>query len=490
MPLNVISNFAANVAHRNLVKNDMEATQSLAKLSSGTRVVSARDDAASLAIGSRLAAEVKSMTQANVNAGQAISMLQIADGAMARVSDILVRMKVLAVQASSGQLSNTERSMLDTEYQQLLQEAERIAQDTEFNGNQLVNGASATNTVLNSQTAAVNRLEAADGFASIVFDPAVGDAAFTVSYDSATNVLTVRNLTTGQSEGIDIGNAAIPNNQTQVVRFAQVGVTITLNSAFNKGTDILPTGTVTASNNGGKGSIEAATINLLAADVAAAVQNLSTRSIAFDASTAATAAATIGAFTANNIDLSTVGTKTITLSDGTSDFQVSFVVTEGYTDGADITVDIDQLGALVFGNAASSSTTDFTFKVGTGTAAQDQVSVSVDSVNVAALGLTGTVISGADATNADNASTLLSAAIDSLNSARANVGAAQNRIDFAAANVATAIENAESARSALLDLDVAQEISTFTSKQILLQAGVSMLAQANQLPQSLLRLFQ
>ena len=122
------------------------------------------------------------MSQANVNAGQAISMLQIADGAMARVSDILVRMKVLAVQASSGQLSDTERSMLDTEYQQLLQEAERIAQDTEFNGNQLVNGSSSTTTVLNALSNADNVLQAADGFASIVFDPSVGDAATQVAY--------------------------------------------------------------------------------------------------------------------------------------------------------------------------------------------------------------------------------------------------------------------------------------------------------------------
>ena len=84
----------------------------------------------------------------------------------------------------------------------------------------------------------------------------------------------------------------------------------------------------------------------------------------------------------------------------------------------------------------------------------------------------------------------MTSAIDTLNNSRAGIGAAQNRLDFASANLATAIENAESARSALLDLDVAQEITTLTSKQILVQAGVSMLSQANQLPQNLLQLFQ
>ncbi len=144
----------------------------------------------------------------------------------------------------------------------------------------------------------------------------------------------------------------------------------------------------------------------------------------------------------------------------------------------------------MFGQSNTATTTDFTFKVGTGTAAQDDLTVSVDSINVAALGLTGTSVSGSDSTNADAASTALSAAIDTVNSARANLGASQNKLDFASANLATSIENQEAARSQLLDLDIALEITNFTSKQILLQTGVSMLAQANQLPQNLLRLFQ
>jgi hypothetical protein len=112
MPLNVVSNYAANVAHRNLARTDMEASASLSKLSIGKRVVSARDDAASMAIGSRMNAEVKGLQQAVVNAGQANSMLQIADGAMSTISDILTRMKVLSTQASSANLSATEREFL------------------------------------------------------------------------------------------------------------------------------------------------------------------------------------------------------------------------------------------------------------------------------------------------------------------------------------------------------------------------------------------
>ena len=278
MALTINSNFAANVAHRNLVSSDMSATDSLAKLSAGTRVLGAKDDAASLAIGSRLSAEVAAMGQAGVNAGQAVSMLQVADGAMSKVNDILIRMKTLAVQSGSGQLGATERGMLDTEYQALLSEIDRIANDTEFNGTKL-------------------------------------------------------------------------------------------------------------------------------------------------------------------------------------------------TDGSFAAVD---------------------FKVGTGTtAAEDEITVTVDGITAAILEPVSLATSDiTSAANADTASDSISTAIDNLNTSRAEVGAAQNRLEFAADNVAISRENAEAARSRLMDLDIAAEMTNFTSKQILVQAGVSMVAQANQLPQNLLRLFQ
>jgi flagellin len=84
----------------------------------------------------------------------------------------------------------------------------------------------------------------------------------------------------------------------------------------------------------------------------------------------------------------------------------------------------------------------------------------------------------------------ISRAVDTLNNARADLGASQNRLEFAAANIATTLENTEAARSSLLDLDMASEMSRFTSRQILVQAGVAMLAQANQQPQALLKLLQ
>src|SRR3546814_5916816 len=126
--------------------------------------------------------------------------------------------------------------------------------------------------------------------------------------------------------------------------------------------------------------------------------------------------------------------------------------------------------------------TTLNFKIGAGTTANDTVAITIGSTTFNALGLTGSNIT--NAANADTALDSINGAIDDINTKRANVGASQNRLEFASANLASTIENQEAARSQLLDLDVAAEMTKFTSKQILMQAGVSMLAQANQMPQS------
>jgi len=488
LALSILSNYAANVATRYLAKADAAASTSLAKLSAGTRVLGAKDDAASLAIGSRLNAEVQAQKQAKVNAGQATSMLQIADGAMSKVNDILVRMKTLAVQSGSGQLSSTERGMLDTEFQALLSEVGRIAQDTEFNGTALVNGSSQTDISLN----ATSVISAVQGFASITLGNDIGNASLSLAYDAATDVMTVKNLTTGESQGIAIGNAAIAQNATQTVNFDQVSVVIELNAAFNKSIDItsLPTYLAGTADTGEIDESSVVVSNISdAADFAAQTGNV----ILDDTGNQSTSIFYYGSYqTLTPVDLSTTGLKTTTLTNGSGDtFDLSFVVTNVF-DGGGTIPELDLSGMLdarVTGTASTSDQTDFTFKLGTGTTAGvDEVTISVGSVSAASLGINGQTILTKSA--ADTASTAISAAIDTLNTTRASVGAAQNRLDFASDNLASTIENSEAARSSLLDLDVASEMTAFTAKQVLVQSGVAMLAQANQMPQNLLKLFQ
>jgi flagellin len=496
MALNIVSNYAANVANRYLTKADAAASSSLAKLSAGTRVLGAKDDAASLAIGSRLNAEVQAQKQAKVNAGQATSMLQIADGAMSKVNDILVRMKTLAVQAGSGQLSDTERSMLDTEYQSLTQEIDRIAQDTEFNGTSLVNGSSTTTTTLNGFSG--SNIQAADGFASIKFGNDVGDAMVTVSYDSTTDVLTLTNKTTGESQGVAIGNTAIGTNETQTVNFDELGIVVELNSAFDKSTDIATaSASYTASGTNQTGVISAAItigggLNAESEADGAILAKVTSGAATINAATASASVVSLDGFSASGVDLSATGSQSLTLTNSASEsITLNFNVTTALvsTTGNSSLSLATVLPNSVFGTASTDDTTSFTFKLGTGTTANvDEVTIGVGSVSTESLGIDGQDI--LTKAHADTASTAISSAIDVLSKARANVGAAQNRLEFASDNLSTTIENTEAARSSLMDLDVASEMTMFTAKQVLVQSGVAMLAQANQMPQNLLRLFQ
>jgi flagellin len=173
-------------------------------------------------------------------------------------------------------------------------------------------------------------------------------------------------------------------------------------------------------------------------------------------------------------------------------FSVQFVVTAAFVTGAGNTgniTGITDLGTLTEATNATSSTA-FTYQVGPGTTANDTITVTLNQITDIGLGVNGTSVTGATNTNANTASTAIDAAVNTLNTARANVGGAQSRLGFASANLSTNMENADAARSSLLDLDIAAEMTTFTSKQILEQTGISMLAQADRMPQNLLKLFQ
>ena len=446
MALNIISNYAANVAHRNLTASDEMATRSLSKLSSGTRVVSARDDAASMAIGARLNATTQALKTATVNVGQANSMLQIADGGMATIDDVLVRMKSLAVQASSGNLSATERGFLNDEFTELRDEIDRIASSTNFNGIQLLG---------DGGDVAINFGDLASGAGGAALVPATGFDGFAITdnnywatdtdtdlTDSSFNVQ-INELASGQvimtvtstidgaagdrAQSIDVsdyasgGTTAISAGENATLNFDELGLSFTVNTNFS------------------------ATVSEVAAGTAGSQD--------FGSDTA---------FGASSID------------------STANVVTMSADNGQQLATSIE-------------------FQVGGGNTANDRLSIDLTAVDSAALGSGGTGQTSLEglganaistASGAQNAVEVVTRAIDDLQRARAAVGTSQNRLDFAGQNLASTQENTESARSTLLDLDVAAEMTAFTSKQILVQSGVAMLAQANQMPQNLLRLLQ
>jgi flagellin len=140
MALYVNTNVSSISAQRNLNRAQGGAEKALQRLSTGMRVNSASDDAAGLAIGTRFQSQIRSLEQAQRNANDAISVIQTAEGGMAQMSDLLIRMRELSVQAANGTLSAADRISVDTEYDSLVSELDRIAQTTSFNGTDLLDG--------------------------------------------------------------------------------------------------------------------------------------------------------------------------------------------------------------------------------------------------------------------------------------------------------------------------------------------------------------
>ena len=140
MGFRINTNVSSIAAQRSLSSVNRESQSTLSKMSSGTRITKASDDAAGLAISEKLKAKIKSNAQANRNANDGISMVQTAEGGLDEVSNILTRLRELSVQSASDTVGDTERGFTDMEYQNLKQEVERIAQVTEFNGTKLLSG--------------------------------------------------------------------------------------------------------------------------------------------------------------------------------------------------------------------------------------------------------------------------------------------------------------------------------------------------------------
>lgn len=394
MPLTFGTNLSAVSVQNNLNIINTRQTNTLAKLSSGSRVPNAKADAASLAIGTSLKSDIAAFEQARINTQQGSSILQIADGAFQTISDALTRMTSLTTQSQSGQVSDNERAFLNTEFQELSNEIDRIADATTFNDIKLLGGINSF-SVTNQGT----NVDTDDGIVGIEFDNnnvTAGDT-FHVYFNSTNNNFTITNGTQSIAQTVTVAKPSA--GQTSDFEFSDVGVTITLNSDFDDASDI---GTL-----GGTLAVDS-----------------------FDAAAASVATST------------------------TLAFQVGIGTTTGAGSADQIELTIDQGGTQALG--------------------VDTVSIdTAANAALAATALTGT-----------------NGAVDKVTAARAELGAFMNRLDFASNNLASTIESTEATRSALLDADIPSEITKFVSDQILLDAGASLLAQANQQPARLLKLLE
>mgnify|MGYP001286764587 CR=1 FL=1 len=148
------TNMAANIAANSMSRNERTMSQTMERLSTGIRINSAKDDAAGLAISSKMTSQINGLNQAVRNANDAISMIQVAEGAMKGITDMMQRMRELAVQSISDSNTSTDRTALDNEFDQLKNEIERIAQNTQWNGTNLLDGSIGTGGVVKFQIGA------------------------------------------------------------------------------------------------------------------------------------------------------------------------------------------------------------------------------------------------------------------------------------------------------------------------------------------------
>jgi len=400
MAQTINTNINSLTAQRNLAGSQSSLATSIQRLSSGLRVNSAKDDAAGLAIAERLNTQIRGLNVASRNANDGISLAQVAEGALGKVSDSLQRIRELAVQSANATNSSSDRAALQSEVAQLTDEVNRVAKQTSFNGTKLLDG---------SFTAATFQIGANSGEA--------------ITIAALTNVTTdgLSNVTYGKGDVTNISSAGI--STLTAVASGTLAISV-------GGTEYQLSGLAVARSPEERLGQVAEAINRRTSDTGVTAYlskqtngeyTLAFRSSALDptAATATAASVTFGGFS---------------------------VATTG----------IDNTSATI----ASTPVSGFS-------------SLSVSSTETAWLAIK----------QVDDA-------LDQVNNARATLGAVQSRFETAVSNIAIQSENTSAARGRIVDADFAMETANLSRANILQQAGTAMVAQANQLPQQVLKLLQ
>ena len=238
------TNVASLNAQRNLNNSQGALQTSLARLSSGLRINSARDDAAGLAVSQRLGAQIKSLNQAMRNANDGISMLQTAEGAMDEMQNILTRMKELGTQAANGTIGSTERGFINTELVELRDEMQDIASRTNFNGQNLLTGSLSTSVSAGStETNVGTTIVAGTSVTALDVSKAKAGTTFTFTNPSGANV-TLSDGTNSQTVTVVAGTAG----STQTLDFSNLGIKLTLSSVSAETADNIAAGFAASGN--------------------------------------------------------------------------------------------------------------------------------------------------------------------------------------------------------------------------------------------------
>ena len=498
MALTINTNVGSLNAQRNLSKSQMDLNTSMQRLSSGLRINSAKDDAAGLAISDRMTAQIRGLNQASRNANDGISLAQTAEGAMQESTNILQRMRELAVQAANATNSAADRAALQAEVNQLKSEMNRIANSTTFNGLNILDGSFVSQQFqvgpnANETIGVSIKSMAADDLGRYTLadtdginqTPQQGTGSMTATAGAlpANNTIIAQDLTISGSTGSDtiaIGvGATAADIASQITNSSsKTGVTATARTEVDLDT-LSADGivTMTLGSGGNTATVNASVTQTDLSELATVINDQS-------GTTGVTATVDGGKLTliqaeGENIEISDFshtsagnirvvpqdGDTAQTLTDANHSTKVAGVVELSSQDSYTATSSLGAAAGSVFNN----------------TAAGDQVIGGLEEV---------TAIDISDVAGANDALNIVDAALNKIDSQRADLGALQNRFESTISNLQNVAENLTAARSRIRDADIAQETSEMTKANILQQAGVSILTQANQTPQLALQLLQ
>lgn len=461
MALGINTNVASLSAQNQLNKSQGMNDQALERLSSGLRINSAKDDAAGLAISTRFSSQISGLNVAQRNANDGISYAQTAEGALGEITNALSRIRDLAVQSANDTNSSSDRQALNQEVSALISEVDRIAESTQFNGQNILNGNLDSLTFQvganAGQTIGVEGVDTrADQLGSEVQE-ALGSVTNTAITDLAGDNFTVNgvaidsDVSDGQelvdainAKSIESGVTASRANETVVSTGVSATLTADTTLTVNDVAITLSTGATV------QGAIDK--INQFATETGVrASLNDSDEIVLTDES-----GGDVTALASDITDFDGLTTSEQTFEAG---IELSTSV------GGSITLGSDTAGnqTAVFGDDGSLD------------------SLTSDTLNKVDI---------SDRAGASSAISTIDKALDQVNSLRAELGAVQNRFESTISNIASTAENLSAANSRILDADFAAESAKLSKSQVLQQAGISVLAQANARPQQVLSLLQ
>jgi len=522
MPSPINTNVLSLNAQRNLNKSQGDLAKSLQRLSSGLRINSAKDDAAGLAISSRMTSQVRGLNQAARNANDGISLAQTAEGALSQTGDTLQRMRELAVQSANASNSASDRASLQSEVNQLKQEIDRVAGTTEFNGLKLLDGTFTSqafqvganaNQIINVSIEGSSTTDLQDNRINAVNETAASgttsvQAASASASGATSNGVIAQTLTITGPIG-QVADLSVTANDSAfaiaagiTAREGETGVKATAVNELNLASGAT-SGVVSFDLFSGDGSPTDSTRLSVTATIGAAGSSTRMNELASEINKKAST-------TGINAEVTTDGSLKLTERSGRD------IVIENFTNSNDGDLDVtaytadnadgsDQLAAsatttLVGSGTSTTDSTRVTGRIelrsaGTYTATSSIASGAGSVLSNAASGsLVGSeaeklnVVDISSVDGAQQAINIIDSALSQVNAFRADLGAVQNRFDATITSLQTTSENLSAAQSRIQDTDFAAETANLTRAQILQQAGTAMLAQANQVPQGVLSL--